>query len=309
MKINGKHEVLAQIARRGLLLAALLAMALSVATITRAQSAAASSPTQDAKFAPAAATTVQAPAVVLKPAAVAAKGTASPAEKSAAKGPHEGITIHGHWTIEVKNPDGTIASRQDFENAIDPIEGADALTGLLSGEYVTEGFLIDLYAPTGLLCNNGFAGSPAPDCLLLDTRNPLLCPSTSIAVAACGSLTYTPNSGTANSNGVGYTLSGSVQIPKGNGGTITTVSHGVLACIPGANNSLGSALGTTRATFVTNATSATAFSTSLVGLAGGRTTCSSTNDSLESLAITSKSVSQVVSELQTVYVTVVITFS
>jgi len=33
---------------------------------------------------------------------------------------HEGIKIHGHWTIEVHNPDGTLATRRVFENAYQP---------------------------------------------------------------------------------------------------------------------------------------------------------------------------------------------
>jgi hypothetical protein len=31
---------------------------------------------------------------------------------------HEGLTLHGHWTIDVKNPDGTLAQRRTFENSI-----------------------------------------------------------------------------------------------------------------------------------------------------------------------------------------------
>ena len=32
-------------------------------------------------------------------------------------GPTEGITVHGHWTIEVREPDGKLVSRSEFENA------------------------------------------------------------------------------------------------------------------------------------------------------------------------------------------------
>jgi hypothetical protein len=38
-------------------------------------------------------------------------------EKSAPGAPQEGITVHGHWTIEVTNPDGSLAERREFENA------------------------------------------------------------------------------------------------------------------------------------------------------------------------------------------------
>ena len=36
----------------------------------------------------------------------------------ATSGPVEGLRVHGHWTIEVRNPDGTLVERRDFENAL-----------------------------------------------------------------------------------------------------------------------------------------------------------------------------------------------
>jgi hypothetical protein len=41
----------------------------------------------------------------------------SAAGKSAA-GPREGIKVHGHWTVEVRNADGSLASHTEFENAL-----------------------------------------------------------------------------------------------------------------------------------------------------------------------------------------------
>jgi hypothetical protein len=46
--------------------------------------------------------------------------------------PHEGIKVHGHWTIEVRNPDGSLASRHVFENALQA-NGAEFLASRLSG--------------------------------------------------------------------------------------------------------------------------------------------------------------------------------
>ncbi len=34
------------------------------------------------------------------------------------KGAHEGIKVHGHWTIEVRNPDGTLVTHREFENSL-----------------------------------------------------------------------------------------------------------------------------------------------------------------------------------------------
>ena len=30
----------------------------------------------------------------------------------------EGIKVHGHWTIDIRNPDGTLAQHHEFENAL-----------------------------------------------------------------------------------------------------------------------------------------------------------------------------------------------
>jgi hypothetical protein len=97
MRTNGKHEVIARTARQSLVLAALLGMVLSATSISRAQSSATSTATPVAKSA-----TAPAKAPALPP----------------AKGQHESITVHGHWTIEVKNPDGKVAKHVEFENSL-----------------------------------------------------------------------------------------------------------------------------------------------------------------------------------------------
>lgn len=47
--------------------------------------------------------------------------------------PRKGIKAHGHWTIDVRNPDGTLASHHEFENALDGLGGRAALAFQLSG--------------------------------------------------------------------------------------------------------------------------------------------------------------------------------
>src|SRR5688572_31546288 len=42
----------------------------------------------------------------------------------------EGIKVHGRWVIEIQNPDGTVAQRQEFNNALH--SGGLHLTSLLS---------------------------------------------------------------------------------------------------------------------------------------------------------------------------------
>jgi hypothetical protein len=40
-------------------------------------------------------------------------------EKTAAgDGKHDGIKVHGHWTIEVRNPDRTLVTHREFENSL-----------------------------------------------------------------------------------------------------------------------------------------------------------------------------------------------
>ena len=41
------------------------------------------------------------------------------ASESPRGGPREGIKVHGRWTIDVKNADGSLVARHEFENALD----------------------------------------------------------------------------------------------------------------------------------------------------------------------------------------------
>jgi hypothetical protein len=304
MKINGKQELLAQITRRSLVLVGLLAMGLICATPGRAQSSAVTASAQDAKPMAAAAAPLipaQTPAATASPAAVAATSTVSPEEKRAANGAKDGIVVHGHWTIVVKNPDGSIAARQEFENALDPIEGADLLTGLLSGEYSTAGFLIDLNSASGTIC--GFT-----DCVMYDSRTPSFC----AGIPNCPSLTYTAKTGTANNNAIGFTLSGSATLATTDGGTINLVGAGISGCVPLSSTLNAPRLlpGTTPITYVSNAAAVTSFTTTLSGTPSSVVACNS-NASTHylNLLLTSRAITQPVTGGQSVAVTVVITFS
>jgi hypothetical protein len=82
--------------------------------------------------------------VIIQPRIVPDAGTAASAcqadvevnEAKPSGGPREGIQVHGHWTIDVRNPDGTLASHSDFENSL-VSTGAAALVGSLSRASVT----------------------------------------------------------------------------------------------------------------------------------------------------------------------------
>jgi hypothetical protein len=148
MKTTGKHEMMTRIARQSLVFAALVAMVLSTAGISGAQSSA---------------TSPAAPAA--KPPAAPAKASASPAAKPA-KGSHEGITVHGHWTIEVRNPDGKLVSHSEFENALQS-EGQEAIAALLWG-YTPGDWEVALDGASGdtqLPCASTLTSGSAP-CLI-----------------------------------------------------------------------------------------------------------------------------------------------
>lgn len=83
MKTNGKHEVVARIARRGLVFTALLAMVPSTASISRAQSGATS---PAAPFAKPSAAPAEAPAL---PAAKGRGGSRRSESGSSGRGPND----------------------------------------------------------------------------------------------------------------------------------------------------------------------------------------------------------------------------
>src|SRR5258708_28345998 len=78
-----------------------------------------------------------------------AQGKTSAVEKEGTReGPSDGIKVHGHWTIDVKNPDGSLASHHDFENAL-TTQGADVLARLLGRVDTAVGWEVDLLLSAG----------------------------------------------------------------------------------------------------------------------------------------------------------------
>jgi len=145
MKTN-THESGSRIAGQGLVLVGLLATWLFCVGVSRAQTSAASVSTAAAK--PAA-------AVANDPLAPPAKMPLPAAVKPTTKGQHEGVTVHGHWIIEVKKPNGELVKHVEFENSLDPgfnlpAQGVTAPSGSIS-------------VPGGAAVLNAMlAGQPAP---------------------------------------------------------------------------------------------------------------------------------------------------
>lgn len=72
----------------------------------------------------------------------------------------EGITVHGHWKIEIFNPDGKRASITEFENSLDSGTGQMYLIMLLSGQAVYGNWGVELDASAGTKpCDDGSPSS------------------------------------------------------------------------------------------------------------------------------------------------------
>jgi hypothetical protein len=69
------------------------------------------------------------------------------AKQSAPKGQHEGITVHGYWTIDVHNPDGKLVKHVEFENALIPTLGQPLLMALMTGANSPGAWAIGLTTP------------------------------------------------------------------------------------------------------------------------------------------------------------------
>ena len=215
-------SVLKGFARHGVRLAVVFAFLYGIAVVSHAQAAAAAAQTATKAAAPAAAPAMATP--------TAQPGQSAATVKRQSGGNHEGITVHGHWIIEVKNPDGKLVSHTEFENALQPT-GANALTGLLSGQYVSGGFEVGISTsatPTIATAGSGLCGNDGT-CILQDSRTYLAgldCTPTEATAGQCGLLTYTANASTTQgytSDAAGFTLTGTVNNIS-NGGQIQSVA-------------------------------------------------------------------------------------
>jgi hypothetical protein len=70
--------------------------------------------------------------------------------KSPDSASQQGIKVHGHWVIDVKNPDGTLAQHHEFENSLASAGGGGYLVGLLSGQFSSGNWMIQLAGTSGV---------------------------------------------------------------------------------------------------------------------------------------------------------------
>jgi hypothetical protein len=80
-------------------------------------------------------------ALTLSPAPAARAG-----EGEARRGTRQGIKVHGHWTIDIKNPDGSLVSHHVFENSL--ASGAVSLPQILARTLVPGAWTVVLQPGT-----------------------------------------------------------------------------------------------------------------------------------------------------------------
>lgn len=80
----------------------------------------------------------------------APRATTSNPSESNGKADHDGIKVHGHWTIEVRSKDGALVSHTEFENSL--ATGASAWFAKVLARQASWG-------PWGIIATSGGAGT------------------------------------------------------------------------------------------------------------------------------------------------------
>jgi hypothetical protein len=109
--------------------------------------------------------------------------------KPEARGKSEGIKVHGHWVLEIKNPDGSLASRHEFENSLATATdtGPLLLSFLLTGQYAAGPWMVYLQLNDAAGTSLVVAESPSV-CTLLHNQNPAGGPCSSTLGVSSGAV-------------------------------------------------------------------------------------------------------------------------
>ena len=134
---------------------------------------------------------VSTPLSSLLPGAVQARPAAKSAEEDESAKPdkpgHQGIKVHGHWVLQVRNADGTLGERREFENSL--ADGGAFLIGVLAGGLVPGDYAIQL------------AGTACPACYIINSTwnaNSAFTqgsPTSTTLVTTFNSLLFSPSGG------------------------------------------------------------------------------------------------------------------
>ena len=137
------------------------------------------------------------------------------AASGAGGGPVEGIKVHGDWTIEVRDPDGSLVSRHEFSNAL-TTPGAILLSKLLARESTAGFWRVGLlsFLDSGPPCLSSL--SEGVPCVITEITSPFTADNifTTLTVAA-------PTSGP---NVNKFVLTGTADAQRGSANTPSTVT-------------------------------------------------------------------------------------
>ena len=142
-----------------------------------------------------------------------------------------GLKMHGHWVIDVKNPDGTVVEHRDFQNSLSG--GAQGiLIGLLAGYYTPGDYMIVL----------GGSGGAGPCTATFQFCGIVRSLTTQPALGYCGAyycgtgLTYSYNFGTNFGGPYSMVLAGSITSNQtGQIGTVYSL-YGVCSSVVSPTN-------------------------------------------------------------------------
>jgi hypothetical protein len=152
-------------------------------------------------------------------------------ETAKPKKPGEGLKVHGHWKIVIKNPDGTVDSTTEFENSLVTPGSGDILLGLLLSQQGVSGpWQIEVY---GNLCGTASALSGCAIVPASVLTNPAFCasyncsPNLTVTYFDSGTIPGLPS-------GAGFQLSGSFTAAAA--GPLTTVATATDFCEAAVSN-------------------------------------------------------------------------
>jgi hypothetical protein len=177
-----------------------------------------------------------------------------------ASGMNQNMKMHGHWTIDIKNPDGTLVQHREFENSIQ-YDGQNYLVGLMSG-YGAAGPWMIYFSNVGATT----AGSPCntatyPYCAIVYST------ASQPGIFACNYYTCATGLTITPTFGVGPTLTLAGSIAATQAGTIGVVYTGMNAC----GGTAGSSGYPTAISTITPAACYTSTTNSFSGTATGTT--------------------------------------
>jgi hypothetical protein len=148
------------------------------------------------------------------------RATARGAEDAPEDGPHNGIKVHGHWTIEVRNPDGTLATHREFENSL--TFGARFLATAL-GRQSTAGLWMIVFGVLNSASQPCQSGTGPYLCLVVESADSLMGSNIFHTLTSSAPFAPDPNAGK-------LTLSGTATVQ--NTSQISIVETFAGACAP-----------------------------------------------------------------------------